>query len=444
MILADQGAFCVNLRNLRETVRDPRDTGRDLWEQRRDLRETQEVITFAGVMAILNINDYRYDLPQEKIALYPLANRDGSRLLVWQKGNIAHHRFYDLASFLPSTAFLFFNDTKVIPARLHFRKETGAEIEIFLLSPVTPSPVLSETMQATATCTWKCTIGNLKRWTAGTKLSKHVQGIAIEATLLDRETGLVQFTWDGNRAFAEVISLWGETPLPPYLKRKAEASDRERYQTIYSHYEGAVAAPTAGLHFTEKVFASLEKRNIHHDFVTLHVSAGTFQPVKTEDAEAHTMHHEQVIVTEKNIDNLLVPGRFIIPVGTTSMRTLESLYWYGVKLLQDPRAAFVIRQNDPYETAGTLPSARESMEAVKKFMNSNGLDAITGETSIFIKPGYTFRICQGLITNFHQPASTLILLVAAFVGKNWSAIYNEALRNDYRFLSYGDSSLLLP
>jgi S-adenosylmethionine:tRNA ribosyltransferase-isomerase len=393
-------------------------------------------------MAFLNINDYRYDLPQERIALYPLPDRDESQLLVYERGRISHSRFKNLTDFLPGNSFLFFNDTKVIPARIHFRKETGADIEIFLLTPVDPSPILAITMQTSETCTWKCTIGNLKRWTANTKLSKPIREGMLEASLLDRQEGLVQFRWAGKKSFAEVIDQLGETPLPPYLKRKAERADRERYQTVYSHYEGAVAAPTAGLHFTGNVFDLLAQKGIGHDFLTLHVSAGTFQPVKTENAEEHSMHPEQVVITSKNLDNLLGPDKFIIPVGTTSLRTLESIYWFGVKILKDKKAGFRINQNDPYSISGSLPSTHEAIHAVKHYMADNRLENLLGETSIFIKPGYRFKVCGGLITNFHQPGSTLMLLVAAFVGDDWKKIYNEAMANNYRFLSFGDSSLL--
>jgi S-adenosylmethionine:tRNA ribosyltransferase-isomerase len=373
-----------------------------------------------------------------------MVRRDKSKLLVYKNKKIIHSQFENISDFLPENSFLFFNDTRVIPARIHFRKETGADIEIFLLAPIEPSPVVSEVMQATMQCVWKCTIGNLKRWTAGTVLSKKTENFTLEASLLNKEEGVVQFSWSGKLSFAEIVNAAGETPLPPYLKRKAEEADRERYQTIYSHYEGAVAAPTAGLHFTATSFKALEKKNIAHDFLTLHVSAGTFQPVKAENAEEHIMHHEQIIVTKKNIDNLLVPGKFIISVGTTSMRTLESLYWFGVKLLSNPDSQFIIEQTDPYRSQTFLPSSRVAIEAVKNYMDNLKEDTIAGKTSIFIKPGYKFRICNGLITNFHQPASTLILLIAAFIGEDWKKIYDEAIQNNYRFLSFGDSSLLIP
>lgn len=393
-------------------------------------------------MKELNINDFTYELPADRIALYPLEKRDQSKLLVYQHGRIAHERFPSLVHFLPDNALLFFNDTKVIPARLHFAKETGATIEIFLLHPVTPSSLVAEAMQAQTQSSWKCTIGNLKRWKDDV-LVKELGNSTLEARLLNREEGIVEFRWTENISFAEIITRSGETPLPPYLKRKPESSDRDRYQTVYAHYEGAVAAPTAGLHFTEDVLQALKTKGIVTDYVTLHVSAGTFQPVKVQNAAEHTMHNEQVLVSRNNINNLLL-GKFIIPVGTTSMRTLESLYWYGVKLQENPEAIFTIQQHDPYQPHTSLPSTQHALEAVAAYMDRNQLDILTGETSIYIMPGYTFRICKGLVTNFHQPGSTLILLVAAFVGDDWKTIYEQAMTNDYRFLSYGDSSLLLP
>lgn len=393
---------------------------------------------------MININDYRYDLPDEKIARYPLTERDQSKLLVYRNRQLEHSTFTNVPDFLPDNTFLFFNDTKVIPARIHFKKDTGAEIEIFLLSPVQPSAVVAEAMVAVGETTWRCTIGNLKRWKEDSPLEKKLDGITLRADLIDLSSGIVRFLWTSGHSFAEVVSLAGETPLPPYLKRKAEKLDRERYQTIYSHYAGAVAAPTAGLHFTENVFEKLNQKNIRHDFLTLHVSAGTFQPVKAEDANEHVMHREQVIVTRKNLESLLQKDKLIIPVGTTSMRTLESIYWYGVKLLKDPDSDFHVGQDDPYVRQDSLPTSAEAINAVKKMFDDKGIEALGGDTAIFIKPGYRFRVCQGLITNFHQPGSTLMLLVAAFVGDDWRKIYQSALDNNYRFLSFGDSSLLLP
>jgi S-adenosylmethionine:tRNA ribosyltransferase-isomerase len=338
---------------------------------------------------------------------------------------------------------LFSNDTKVIPARIHFQKETGAEIEIFLLNPVKPSGLMAEVMMTTRRCTWSCTIGNLKRWKDDQLLTKEENGITLTARLVDRAAGLVEFLWTMGKSFAEVIPAVGVTPLPPYIKREASAEDVDRYQTVYSHYQGAVAAPTAGLHFTDQILKDLADKGIEKDFLTLHVSAGTFQPIKTENALDHVMHQEQIVITRKSIEKILLGDKFIVAVGTTSMRTLESLFWFGVKLLNESDAEFTITQHDPYQKR-TLPSKEESLKAVLNYMSKHGITVITGKTSIFIYPGYEFRICDGLITNFHQPASTLIILVAALIGEDWQHVYNEALQRDYRFLSYGDSSLLIP
>lgn len=395
-------------------------------------------------MNSITLSNYTYDLPDDRIARYPLPERDQSKLLVYRQGTIEHRSFPDITGYLTADTTLFFNNTKVIPARLHFIKDTGATIEIFLLNPVTPSALVVEAMQATGAATWHCTIGNLKKWTDGTVLTKDLGGITLEARLHDRNRGLVAFTWPPAHTFAAVIGRSGETPLPPYLKRKAEHADRDRYQTVYARAEGAVAAPTAGLHFTPRVLDALGQKGIRTDFLTLHVSAGTFQPIKTENVADHTMHQEQVLVTRANLQNLLDPGRRIVPVGTTSMRTLESLYWYGVKLATDPNAAFAIQQHDPYNTPGPLPTRQDALNRVLHYIEQNNLDTLTGDTAIYIMPGYTFRVCDALVTNFHQPASTLILLVAAFIGPDWKKVYGEAMEHQYRFLSYGDSSLLIP
>ncbi len=394
-------------------------------------------------MKNLPLKDYLYELPDEQIALHPLERRDQSKLLFSNKGNISHHTFADIQNLIPPKATLFFNDTKVIPARLHFKKETGATIEIFLLAPIEPSTLMVQAMAAKNECTWHCMIGNLKRWPTNTMLTLHLPETNLNATLVDSKEGRVNFIWSGDFTFAEILTLSGKIPLPPYIHREVEENDKDRYQTVYSHHEGAVAAPTAGLHFTNLILEKLKDKGINHDFFTLHVSAGTFQPIKVDDAAEHTMHNEQVIVSLQNLDNIIA-SEFVIPVGTTSMRTLESLYWYGVKLLQNSKCEFNITQHDPYLPHESLPEKRDALNAVKNFMVRNKLSTITGNTSIYIMPGYTFRICQGLITNFHQPGSTLILLVAAFVGQHWRSIYKSALENDYRFLSYGDSSFLIP
>jgi S-adenosylmethionine:tRNA ribosyltransferase-isomerase len=390
----------------------------------------------------INIQEYTYNLPLGKIATLPLNVRDSSKLLVYKNGAITHQIFNQLPQQLPENTLLVFNDTKVIPARILFTKDTGAEIEIFLLNPITPSTIMADVMYTKGSCTWECTIGNLKRWKE-TSLNKECNGTRLTATLIDRDKNLVEFTWDNALTFAEIVTLAGVTPLPPYIKRAASKEDITRYQTIYSHYDGAVAAPTAGLHFTDNVFRDLKARGIDHTFVTLHVSAGTFQPVKTENALEHTMHHEQVVITKETITKILDPTKTIIAVGTTSMRTLESLYWFGAKLLTDSASEFYITQNDPY-ISQNHPDKTDALNAVLRYIDSKNIDTLLGTTSIYIHPGYTFKICKGLITNFHQPASTLMLLVASFIGADWKTVYDAALNNDYRFLSYGDSSLLIP
>ncbi len=391
----------------------------------------------------LNINDYKYNLPQDKIALYPLEERDQSKLLVYKNGHITHSSFNNLSQFLPENSILFFNNTKVIPARLIFHKDTGASIELFLLNPILPSPLVSLAMESKGCSQWRVTIGNAKRWNDGKPLVMHVKGAELTASLIDKEKGIVKFSWSPESlTFSEIISKAGATPLPPYLKREVEASDRERYQTIYSKNDGAVAAPTAGLHFTNNVFASLKSKNIETDFLTLHVSAGTFQPVKVENALNHTMHAEQIVISKSTIENLLEGNRKIIAVGTTSLRTLESLYWYGVMLQANSDAEFIINQDRPYLKDQIEMEFSQAIEKVYAKMERDQVNELIGETSIYIIPGYTFKSCEALITNFHQPGSTLMLLVAAFVGTDWKEIYELALQENYRFLSFGDSSLL--
>ncbi len=393
----------------------------------------------------INIQDYSYVLPEERIAAYPLPDRDKARLLVYSGRQIHHREFSELPDLLPEHSLLFFNDTKVIPARFLFQKDTGAEIEVFMLQPIAPSSLLSVALAAKEKTIWKCVVGNLKRWTDGLVIRKVMGDVILSAKMVDKHSSHVQFSWSPSHLpFAELLQKMGAVPLPPYIKRKAETSDRERYQTVYSRFEGAVAAPTAGLHFTERVFERIRAKNIITDFVTLHVSAGTFLPVKTENAMEHTMHQEQIIIHRRNLENLLLPGKKRIAVGTTALRTLESAYWYGALLLKDPWSPFVIDQLLPYQFAGEPPTTEKAITSVLNFMDRNRIDEAVGHTSIYIFPGYRFKVCQGLITNFHQPASTLMMLVGAFVGPDWKKIYSEALEHQYRFLSYGDSSLLLP
>jgi S-adenosylmethionine:tRNA ribosyltransferase-isomerase len=393
------------------------------------------------------LSDYQYHLPEDRIAKFPLKNRDDSKLLHFDKGVVNHYHFHELPGILPSNSLLIFNDTKVIPARLRFFKPTGARIEIFLLTPLRPSSSIQDNMCSTGAVTWQCMIGNLKRWKEGETLSSTVNtngsSHLFQATLDKKSQNQVTFTWnDGEINFAEMVEAIGEVPLPPYLKREAVPEDKPRYQTVYSKEEGAVAAPTAGLHFTDKTLVDLKEKNIQTDYITLHVGAGTFQPIKEASVLKHPMHSEQIVFNKINLEKLIQNKGNVIAVGTTSMRSLESLYWYGVKLLLDMGTDFKIEKLMPYQNYPELPSTKKSISAVLDHMQKEGLNKITGQTEIFIFPGYDFRVCNGLVTNFHQPGSTLVLLVAAFTRGKWKTIYREALEKGYRFLSYGDSSLL--
>lgn len=395
------------------------------------------------------IKEYDYDLPNERIAKYPLEQRDSSKLLHYNGGEISVHTFGDVANLLPENTFLVFNNTKVIPARLFFQRETGAIIEVFILHPVAPTTVIAQIMELTEPCTWACMIGNKKKWKGEILRKTLPNGYDILAELIDSEQNLVRFSWkSANKnetvSFAEIVKLYGQIPLPPYLNREAEEVDTETYQTVYSKHDGAVAAPTAGLHFTENVFNNLNVRGVKHDFLTLHVGAGTFQPVKVENAIEHTMHNEQLVFSRAFIENLIKNSAFIIPVGTTSMRSLESLYWFGVKL-SEGNSTFFIEKLFPYQFENKqLPSLEAALDTILNYMEKEQIKTLIGETEIFIFPSYQFRICRGIITNFHQPKSTLLLLISALIGDNWKRVYNFALENDFRFLSYGDSSLLLP
>lgn len=401
----------------------------------------------------LQLDSYDYPLPNERIAKHPLAQRDQSKLLVYRQGSIQDQHFYHLPDFLPPNSCLCFNNTQVIPARLFFRKPTteqgqGALIEILLLHPVKPSPVMSEAMNTKEAVVWECMIGNLRKWKTGQVLEQSLDytdsKIILQADLVDVAQQLVRLTWDVDISFSEVVEAAGRIPLPPYLNRESTDEDRERYQTVYSQTPGAVAAPTAGLHFTDTVLDELQQRGVTFNELTLHVGAGTFQPIKARNIQQHNMHSEQMVVSRKNIEKLLTPDQMIVAVGTTSMRTLESLYWYGVRLTKEPDADFQIPKLFPFHSKDFSISLSESMNQVLKRMDCLKTDTLVGETEIFIFPSYQFRVCQGLITNFHLPKSTLILLIAAFVGEDWRKIYQHALDNEYRFLSYGDSSLLLP
>ncbi|MEZ4772316.1 MAG: S-adenosylmethionine:tRNA ribosyltransferase-isomerase [Bacteroidia bacterium] len=421
----------------------------------------QESINFADIKTSRSIDyldhillsDYHYDLPEDRIAQHPLAQRDQSKLLVCREGEISHQIFFQIPEILSPDTLLVFNDTKVIRARLFFHRESGALIEIFLLNPHTPHEV-NQAMQATSECVWSCAIGRKKRWKEG-EILRQPFSIAGEETilfaqLLDRQQNLVKLSWmPENIPFADILHHLGEMPLPPYINRKADDEDSEQYQTVYANQEGAVAAPTAGLHFTESVLNSLKDKGIGLEFVTLHVSAGTFLPVKHDKVVDHDMHKEQMIIYPDVIERLSNhPGK-MIPVGTTSMRVLESIYWLGLQLLRgktaDPDKPFFVGKLEPYDQEKhVLPDRKTALRAVSDFMKSHHMHQWTGETQILILPGYPFHVCDALMTNFHMPETTLMLLVAALVGDDWKKIYAEALQNNYRFLSYGDTSLLFP
>ncbi|WP_031528214.1 S-adenosylmethionine:tRNA ribosyltransferase-isomerase [Dyadobacter crusticola] len=412
-------------------------------------RETGTQADWLTKAESIRLQDYYYDLPDNRIAHYPLEVRDQSKLLVYKNSTINHHTFSDLPDQLPADTLLVFNDTRVIPARAYFQKETGAVIEILLLHPEAPTRVINDAMLIRNECVWECMIGNKKRWkladTLRTTVEVNAKTVTLEVSYADYERNHVHLKWSGGLTFLEIVQALGEIPLPPYLNRDTEEGDKQTYQTVYAHHNGAVAAPTAGLHFTENVFTELEKRGIRRSFLTLHVGAGTFLPIKVTSVTAHRMHSEQIVFSREVIEELRSAAGPIVPVGTTSMRSLESLYWFGVKLFRNETSEFRIEKLYPYPfEESDLPAASEALAAIAAFMDANNYSYITGETEIFIFPGYRFRLCKGLVTNFHQPGSTLILLVAALVGDAWKQIYREAFDTGYRFLSYGDSSLLWP
>lgn len=411
------------------------------------------MITFAGMKTKeIQIQNYSYALPDERIAKFPIAERDHSKLLIYNKGEVGEDVFYHLPEHLPQGALMVFNNTKVIQARLHFRKETGALIEIFLLEPAKPADY-EQMFQTRDCCQWLCIIGNQKKWKEGAlsrTLDINGQQMTITATRKG-EAGtsqLIEFQWDGGTSLAEVIDAIGELPIPPYLNRKAEESDKTTYQTVYSKIKGSVAAPTAGLHFTERVLADLDQRGIEREELTLHVGAGTFKPVKSATIGEHDMHTEYVAVRRHTIERLLAHNGEAIAVGTTSVRTLESLYYMGLKVLRNSdlkEEDLHVKQWEPYEeVSGEKPEVKEVLQALLDWMVRNDLTVLHSSTQIIIAPGYDYKIVRMLVTNFHQPQSTLLLLVSAFVKGDWRKIYDYALSHDFRFLSYGDSSLLIP
>ena len=395
----------------------------------------------------IHIEDYNYGLEDSRIAKYPLPERDASKLLHYKNGKVCEYVFRDLPDLLPANALMVFNDTKVVPARLHFQRETGAHIEIFCLEPVTP-PEYNTAFAASEETTWKCVIGNAKKWKEDI-LSLYnpdgdadVKAMDLRAELLSRDgqTGRVRFFWKDGSPFSRVLERCGTIPIPPYLNRESEQIDAERYQTLYAKFRGSVAAPTAGLHFTQAVLDRIREKGILEETVCLHVGAGTFLPVKSSLVSEHPMHREPFVVSRKLLEELKAGNRPVVAVGTTSVRTLESIYYVGVSCLETGKPADV-DQWAPY-TREYPYSTEEALGAILDWMDRSGEDRLTVGTRIIIVPGFRFRLVEKLVTNFHQPESTLILLVSAFVNGDWRTIYDFALSNDFRFLSYGDSSLL--
>lgn len=402
----------------------------------------------------IHISNYNYELPDERIAKFPKEERDHSKLLIYNKGQVGEDVFFHLPEYLPQGALMVFNNTKVIQARLHFRKDTGALIEIFLLEPAQPADY-EQMFQQSERCSWLCLVGNQKKWKEGTLCRViDVKGTSVEVRATRKgEHGTSQwidFEWTGGVSFAEILDAMGELPIPPYLNRETQESDKTTYQTVYSKIKGSVAAPTAGLHFTERVLSAVDEHGIEREEVTLHVGAGTFKPVKSETIGEHAMHTEYIAVRRHTIERLLAHGGSAIAVGTTSVRTLESLYYMGLKVMRNPdikEEQLHVNQWEPYqETDGEQKevSSLEALQALLDWMVSHELTVLHSSTQIIIAPGYTYKIVKMLVTNFHQPQSTLLLLVSAFVKGDWHKIYDYALAHDFRFLSYGDSSLLIP
>lgn len=396
----------------------------------------------------IRISDYHYDLPDSRIARFPLEERDASKLLIWDKGNISEDIYRNLASYLSPRTSLVFNNTRVVEARILFTKPTGGQIEVFALEPGPQYPDITTAMLQTGSVQWKCMVGGASKWKKGMVLEKQLGNSTLKASIVDQlpDCFLLNLQWDAeDMSFAELLHRAGLIPLPPYLKRDAEASDSERYQTIYAQEEGSVAAPTAGLHFTDRIFDSLREKNISSRFVTLHVGAGTFKPVKTVTMEDHPMHAEFIDVSRDTI-TALARDEEIIAVGTTSLRTLESLYWMGIKASINPNISLEeieMQQWDVYDQLQqhTLPR-NEALQHLLTYMHNRKMERLVCRTRLLIAPGYLPQMISGIITNFHQPQSTLLLLIAALAGPRWREIYDYALAHDFRFLSYGDGSLI--
>lgn len=399
----------------------------------------------------IRISDYDYPLSDERIAKFPLPERDSSKLLVYRHGEVSEDRFTSLPQYLKPGMLMVFNNTKVIQARLHFRKETGALIEVFCLEPYSPADY-AQNFQQTETCSWLCMIGNLKKWKEGVlRKEMTVNGRDL---ILCAERGeavgtshAVRFSWnDSTVTFSDILECMGELPIPPYLNRETQESDKKTYQTVYSKIKGSVAAPTAGLHFTERVLSALDNAGIEREELTLHVGAGTFKPVKSEEIEGHDMHTEYISVRRSTIEKLIAHNGEAVAVGTTSVRTLESLYYIGLKLeknMELSEEGLHVNQWEPYEEASGLSTVR-ALQNIVDWLDRHGIETLHTSTQIIIAPGYKYHIVKAMVTNFHQPKSTLLLLVSAFVNGDWHCIYDYALSHDFRFLSYGDSSLLIP
>lgn len=391
----------------------------------------------------LNTKDFLYDLPEDRIAKYPLADRNQSKLLVYKSGQIREDVFSGLADYLPKDALLVFNDTKVLAARLHFTKSTGAKIEVFCIEPY--QSTVEQALTSTEECIWQCMIGNLKRFNQDTVLELKIAGTTLKARIHEKRANdvLVRFEWEGGTDFSSILEAAGEVPLPPYLKRPSELEDKENYQTVYAKKEGAVAAPTAGLHFVPTQLEQLKEAGHQLEYVTLFVGAGTFKPVKSGKLVEHEMHQERIVISKSTIAHLVNHDKPIICVGTTSLRSLESLYWLATKMIStNSNEILEVDQNDAYQLSGDL-SFKEACDYILRFLNKNKLEAVDFSSGLFIMPSYEWKAVDGIITNFHQPGSTLLALIASWIGDDWNKVYDYALNNDYRFLSYGDSSLLL-
>ncbi len=387
----------------------------------------------------ISLEQFNYELPEHTIAQVPPLQRGSSKLLVYKNGEIEHSSFGELMKWLPPKTNLVFNNTKVIPARLFFKKETGANIEIFLLEPLLPSAEMAQNLATINSVTWKCMVGNAKKWKEDTELKGHIGAIEITAVWLSKSDSQIKFSWNKPISFAELLELLGNMPLPPYIKRKSNSNDQSDYQTVYASRPGAVAAPTAGLHFTDAMLNNLKLVGLTTTEVTLHVGAGTFQPVAVENVWDHPMHREFIEVSKSTLA-ALCQLTDLIAVGTTSLRTLESLYWLGIQVKLGV-FDFELKKEFPYDNP-TEMSFQEAIDYLLNYCNQNHLESITAYTELMIVPGYKIKSVKAIITNFHMPKSTLIMLINAIIGDNWKTVYQSALENDYRFLSYGDSSLL--